>query len=128
VILGVGVDIVEISRMGRLLQSPWAELFVNRVFSQEEIRACRESAHPAEGFSARFAAKEAVTKALGTGFKKGVSPDQIIVKGGEHSQPSIILEGYALELAESMHVGKIHVSLTHSRNAACAFVVIEKRR
>ena len=115
-ILGVGVDIVEISRMGRLLRSPWAEIFVNRVFSQEEIRACRESAHPAEGFSARFAAKEAV------------SPDQIIVKGGEHAQPSIILEGYALEIAESMQVGKIHVSLTHSRNAACAFVVIERRR
>jgi holo-[acyl-carrier protein] synthase len=125
VILGVGVDIVEIDRMERVLESPWARRFINRVFSPEEIQVCGSSARPAEGFSARFAAKEAVSKALGTGFRRGVSPDTIMVVGGERSKPTIALTHGALEIARSMSAGEIHVSLTHSKNTACAFVVIE---
>ena len=124
-ILGVGVDIVEIDRMERVLENPWAERFIRRVFSPEEIRVCQASARPAEGFAARFAAKEAVSKALGTGFRRGVSPDTIMVVGGERSKPTIALERGALEIARSMSAGEIHVSLTHSRTTACAFVVIE---
>lgn len=125
-ILGVGVDLVPVSRMERVIRSRWAEKFVSRVFSLEEIEACREAASPAQSFAARFAAKEALAKALGTGFTKGVNPGTVSVRGGERNRPEIVLTGQALVLAESMKVSAIHVSLTHTPDTSCAFVVVEK--
>jgi holo-[acyl-carrier protein] synthase len=126
VILGVGVDLVEVHRMERALNCRWGKRFVAKVFSPEEITACDGSAQPAQGYAARFAAKEALAKALGTGFSRGVSPGRIIVRGGERRQPSISLLGRAKRVAESMQVAAIHVSLTHTPQTACAFVVVEK--
>ena len=125
-ILGVGVDIVEVARIQQILSSPRASRFIRRVFTAEEIRACAGTAHPAQGYAARFAAKEAVAKALGTGFRKGVTPNSIMVKGGEFNQPAITLTGTALEAARALKAGRIHVSLTHSTSTACALVVVEK--
>ncbi len=124
-ILGVGVDIVDTARMERAINSRSAETFIRRVFGPNEIAACRGSARPAEGFAARFAAKEAVTKALGTGFSRGIRPGQIRVTGTEFRPPAIELIGRARDVAADMGVGRIHISLTHSRTIACAFVVIE---
>lgn len=124
-ILGVGVDLVEVRRMERALNRPWGKRFVSKVFSAEEIAACDSSAQPAQGYAARFAAKEALAKALGTGFSRGVAPGRIVVAGGERRQPSISLLGRAQKLAESMQVTAIHVSLSHTPQTACAFVVVE---
>lgn len=121
----MGVDLVDIPRMERTLTGRWSRTFVSRVFSEEEIGACRRSSRPAEAFAARFAAKEALAKALGTGFSRGITPGKILVRGGERSQPSIELTGAALEVATSMNVTSIHVSLTHTGSAACAMVVVE---
>ncbi|MBI5250093.1 MAG: holo-ACP synthase [Desulfomonile tiedjei] len=126
-ILGVGVDLVTVSRMERILRSRWAEKFVTRVFSPEEIRACREAATPAQSYAVRFAAKEALAKALGTGFTKGVSPGTVFVRGGERNRPEIVLAAQALAVAENMNVAAIHVSLSHTSEIACAFVVVESR-
>jgi holo-[acyl-carrier protein] synthase len=126
VILGVGVDLVEVGRMERALSRPWGKRFVAKVFSPEEIAVCESAPQPAQGYAARFAAKEALAKALGTGFSRGVSPGRIIVHGGERRQPSISLLGRAQEVAESMQVAAIHVSLTHTPQTACAVVVVEK--
>ena len=88
-ILGVGVDLVDVRRMERALNCRWGKRFVAKVFSEEEIAACRNAPQPAQGYAARFAAKEALAKALGTGFSRGVSPSRIVVRGGERRQPSI---------------------------------------
>lgn len=124
-IVGVGVDMVEAPRMERILRSPWAERFLKRVFSREEIEACRDSANPAEGYAARFAAKEAMAKALGTGFSKGVTPGSIEVLGGEGVKPELRLTGAAHDAAEQLGITNVQVSLTHTRKTACAFVTAE---
>ncbi|MEI8183192.1 MAG: holo-ACP synthase [Desulfomonile sp.] len=126
-IIGIGVDIVEVARMEKILQQRWATKFVSRVFSPEEIASCRKAAQPAQAFAARFAAKEAFSKALGTGFSRGISPSGIHVCGGDGSQPTIHLTGAALLTAEAMNVGPVHVSLTHTPLTACAFVVAEEK-
>ncbi len=119
------MDLVETARIERVLRSRGAERFISRVFSPEEISVCRQAARPAECFAARFAAKEAVAKALGTGFSRGISPGGILVRGGERTRPRIELAGKALELAGSLLLTSIHVSLTHTSTAACAFAVAE---
>lgn len=125
-ILGVGVDVVDVARMERTLRRRWAAKFISRVFSPEEIEVSRKSPAPAESFAVRFAAKEAMAKALGTGFSRGITPATIRVLGGEHSRPAVELTAAALDVARSMSVGRIHVSLTHTPTTACAFVVVEK--
>ncbi len=124
-ILGVGVDLVDIARMQRSLSSRWSHRFIQRVFSPHEIEVCTRAPHPGQAFAARFAAKEAVAKAMGTGFSQGVTPGQIRVLGGETRPPSIELTGRSLIHARSLHVRSIHVSLTHTSTSACALVVIE---
>lgn len=126
-ILGVGVDLVCVRRMERSLRSARAWRFKERVFSREEIETCEAAPNPTQRFAARFAAKEAVAKAMGTGFSRGVTPGRILVQGGEREQPRIVLTDKALDLARSMNVATIHLSLTHTAGNACAVVVVERR-
>jgi holo-[acyl-carrier protein] synthase len=127
VILGVGVDVVEVPRMERVLKSSWAGRFVRRVFCPEEIEVCRGAARPAQAYAARVAATEALVKALGTGFSHGITPAKVQVHGGERTQPRIRLRAEAQEAAEFMKVSGIHVSLTHTPLTACALVVVETK-
>ncbi|MEW6351031.1 MAG: holo-ACP synthase [Thermodesulfobacteriota bacterium] len=121
----MGVDLVEVPRMERVLASRYASRFLERVFSPAEREACELSPVRGQCYAARFAAKEAVAKALGTGFGQGVSPIQITVVGGERNQPRIALHGAALAHARFLGVSAIHVSLTHTRQYACAFAVLD---
>jgi holo-[acyl-carrier protein] synthase len=125
VVLGVGVDLVEIPRIERTLTSPNAPRFLQRVFSSEEREACESSSSRVQSYAARFAAKEAVAKALGTGFSRGVSASQISVSGGDRSRPEIVLSGRASVFAKAMGVGTIHISLTHTKQYACAVAVLD---
>ncbi|MCX5872321.1 MAG: holo-ACP synthase [Deltaproteobacteria bacterium] len=125
-IVGIGIDLVSVSRMKRVLDRNWAARFINRVFTSEETAHCLKSARPEECFAARFAAKEAVVKALGTGFTRGITPVQIMVCGGERQKPSIALSSNAREIAESMNINHTSVSLSHTDGMACAIVVLEK--
>ncbi|AFM22840.1 holo-ACP synthase [Desulfomonile tiedjei] len=124
-ILGIGVDLVPVARMKRVLRSRWADRFVSRVFLPEEIVHCKSAPDPAQSYAARFAAKEAMAKALGTGFTRGVGPGNILVAGSEASRPEIILTGRVSELAKDMQIRSIHVSLSHTQETAAAFVVVE---
>lgn len=124
-IVGIGVDIVDVARMERILQGRSVETFVARVFSPEERAVSQRSPRPAQAYAARFAAKEALVKALGTGFSRGITPGQIHVVGGERSKPRIELTGCALQSADASSVSAIHVSLTHTAQTACAMVVLE---
>ena len=125
-IVGIGIDLVSSSRIKRILDQSWGNRFVTRVFGPEEISYCRSGSKPEEAFAARFAAKEAMVKALGTGFSKGVTPAQIIVCGGDRQKPSIILSSVAGNIAESMGISNLSVSLSHSNGMACAIVIAEK--
>ena len=124
-ILGIGVDIVEISRMADLRQRH-GERFKDLLFVPEEYEYCLSRAKPDECFAARFAAKEAVMKALGTGWAEGVAFTGIEVVRQEGGKPEIRLHGSTAKRAGELGAGTIHLSLSHSTISAIAQVLIEK--
>lgn len=123
-ILGVGVDIVEVERIDQSI-ARHGEHFLNRIFTQNEIAYCAKMRAPGPHYAARFAAKEAVSKAFGTGIGAQLSFLEIEVCHGESGAPLIVLHGPAAEFAEERGVRKIHVSLSHTAKSAVAQVVIE---
>ena len=124
-ILGIGIDIVDIPRMAELRERH-GERFRDLLFLPEEYDYCLSRAKPDECFAARFAAKEAVMKALGTGWAEGVAFTGIEVVRQEGGKPEIQLHGATAERAKALGAGKIHLSLSHSMKAAIAQVLIER--
>ena len=122
--MGIGLDIVATERIARSLAHD-GDAFAERVFTAAELRECRDRADRAQALGARFAAKEACFKALGTGWTKGLSFLQVEVRGLESGQPELQLSGAAAERAQALGVRRIHVSLTHEAEAAAAVVVLE---
>ena len=116
--LTTGVDIIEIERIHRALER-WGERFLRRIYTEDEIAYCR--GRP-QNLAARFAAKEATMKALGTGVK-GVGWKDIEVVRNEAGAPSVLLHGRARQRAEKMGVRELALSLTHSREYSVVFVV-----
>lgn len=123
-ILGIGVDIVEVERIRRAVERHGGA-FVRRVFTPDEAAYCRRSPHPEQRFSTRFAAKEAALKALGTGWSQGLQFVEVEVLNNDLGAPSIVLHGKALERAESVGVERILVSLSHHHDFAVAQVLLE---
>lgn len=124
-VLGLGTDLIEIQRVQASIDQ-FGDRFLNRVFTEGEIAYCRrKKKHSAESFAARFAAKEATAKALGTGISRGVSWKEIEVRRQPGERPMLHLTGRAAERAEAMGVRNIQLSLTHSREVAMAIVSIE---
>jgi holo-[acyl-carrier protein] synthase len=126
-VLGVGTDLIEISRMKTSIDR-FGERFLERVFTAGEIAYCMRKKHPEESFAARFAAKEAGAKALGTGISRGVSWKEIEVRRKEGQRPTLHFSGRAEELAEEMGVRGIQLSLSHSRDLAMAVAIVEDGR
>lgn len=122
-IRGVGIDITEIARIQSLYERH-GQRFLQRVFTRQEIAYCEKRSSPAQHFSARFAAKEAAAKALGTGLMHGVTFKDIEVKthGGT---PFIYLYNQAEKTAEHLGITKIHVSISHDHGCAVAVVIME---
>lgn len=125
-IIGVGTDIIEIERVGRLIDR---DPFPDKMFARAEVEACEiegfSGKRRASRFAGLFAAKEAVMKALGTGWAKGVAFTEIVVEHTGEGQPRIRLEGKTQEIARSMGVNEVHVSISHSDAFAVAFAVLE---
>jgi holo-[acyl-carrier protein] synthase len=124
-VLGIGTDLVETKRVQDSIDR-FGERFVERIFTAGEIAYCNRKRNSAESFAARFAAKEAGAKALGTGISQGVSWKEFEVRRETSGRPTLHLSGRAAELAEAMGVRKIQLSLTHSRELAMAVVVVEE--
>ena len=120
--LSTGVDIIEIPRVAQVLER-YGQRFLNRIFTPGEIAYCRGRA---PNLAARFAAKEATMKALGTGVR-GVGWKDIEVTRHASGAPSIQLHGRAKSRAERLGVQEISVSLSHSREYAVAFVVAQSQ-
>lgn len=123
-IVGVGLDVVEVDRMAQLLarRGPVA---LRRLFTETEVAHCRAAPHPAASFAARFAAKEALLKALGTGWSGGVRWVEVEVVAADAAAPRLVLSGRAAALAAQRGVARCHLSLTHTAQWAAALVVLE---
>ena len=124
-IVGIGVDVVEISRVRGVLERQ-KDRFVRRVFTPAEQDYCRGHRDPTAYYAVRFAAKEAVFKALGTGWARGVSWLQVEVSRRNQGAPSLVLAGEALNRSHVLGVNATHVSLSHSEEVAVAMVVLER--
>ena len=124
-ILGTGVDIVSVGRVRGILDRQRIR-FIERVFSPEEQRYCNAHRDPAPHYAVRFAAKEALLKALGTGWSSGIRWVDVEVCREEGKAPVIRLHDEAARIAARMEVRTIHVSLSHSDENAVATVVLER--
>ena len=126
-IIGIGMDCIELHRVGRLLHR-FGDHFLRRILTEEEtarVPATRHTSRCIEYVAARFAAKEAAVKALGTGFTLGISPRDVLVSNNTLGKPAIHLSGPALLRSQELGVTKIHVTLTHTRENAAAVVILE---
>jgi holo-[acyl-carrier protein] synthase len=124
-IIGTGVDIVEIARLRKAVER-LKDRFIQRVFTTEEQQFCSQHRDPAPHYAARFAAKEAMFKALGTGWAKGVTWQDVEVLRQQQEAPTLILHGEAHRLSLCMGATKVHLSLSHSEQSAIALVILEK--
>lgn len=121
-VIGLGIDLCEVKRFERLQEN---ELFLQRVFSADEIAYCKKRTQSAQSFAARFAAKEAFGKALGIGISGGVTLREVEVKHDEMNKPFLELSGETKNIAAKFGVTKIHISLTHEKDMAAAVVILE---
>jgi len=124
-IIGIGVDRIGIARIESSL-ARFGERFIRRVYTPEEIRQARLKGDLARRLAMLFAAKEAVSKALATGFRQGVAPIHIETIHQPSGKPEIHLYHGAKTVAERLGVSAIHVSLTDDDGVAMAFVVVEE--
>jgi holo-[acyl-carrier protein] synthase len=122
-ISGVGVDLVSIPRMRTTIER-WRDRFVDRVFTDDEIAYCRSRRDPAPHFAARFAAKEAGFKALGTGLQMGVRWRELEVRRERQEAPTLLLSGRAREIGLGRGGSRMLLSLTHEGDYALAQAIL----
>jgi len=129
VIVGVGIDVCDLDRMKRALARPTGTRFAERVFTAAERAYCeaRKRGRVAS-YAARFAAKEAALKALGTGWSDGIAWHDVEVVRGESGPPTLALHGRAAEVARERGVGRLLVALSHGDVSAVASVIAESDR
>ncbi len=126
-LLGIGTDLAEVSRIERSI-SQYGERFLARVYSPREREYALSRVNSAERFAARFAAKEAGMKAIGTGWSQGVTWHDFEVINARSGRPSLRLTGKAERIAEDMGVKQVSLSLTHTASLAFAVVILEDGR
>ena len=124
-IVGLGMDLVRIDRVWAVLERK-GQRALARFFTAAEAERCRGSKHPPESFAARFAAKEAFFKALGTGWGIGGAWTEVEVVSAASGEPSLRLSGRAAQLAAGRGATRVHVTLTHSDEIAAAVVILER--
>jgi holo-[acyl-carrier protein] synthase len=123
-IVGTGIDIAEVPRIAASI-ARFGDRFLQRIFTEGEIRYCDAKANRAERYAARFAAKEAAMKALGTGWNYGVRWRDIEVSRKPGGRPTLLFHGKAAEFAAKLKTANIALSLTHTAEEAIAQVILE---
>ena len=123
-IVGTGIDIAEVKRITQAMER-FGERFIQRIFTAGEIRYCDSKANRVERYAARFAAKEAAMKALGTGWNRGVRWRDCEVVRMPGGRPTLTFHGKAREFAAHLGVRNIALSLTHTAEQAMAQVILE---
>jgi holo-[acyl-carrier protein] synthase len=124
-IIGTGVDIAEVARIRESIER-FGDRFLHRIFTDGEIRYCEGKASRFESYAARFAAKEAGMKALGTGWSRGVRFRDIEVVRLKGQRPTIQFHGEAAAIAAKLGTKNIALSITHTSEQALAHVILEK--
>lgn len=125
-VYGIGIDLVENGRIEKII-GKWGQKFLQRVFSDKEIEYCAKHVQASVHYGARFAAKESFLKALGLGLGMGAKLKEIEVVRNNKGKPDIILSGGAKVQMEKKKITKIHLSLTHTKKYATAFIILEKK-
>jgi holo-[acyl-carrier protein] synthase len=123
-IVGTGIDIAEVPRIAASI-ARFGDRFLHRIFTEGEIRYCDAKANRAERYAARFAAKEAAMKAIGTGWNHGVTWRDVEVSRMPGGRPTITFHGKAAEFAAKLGAKHIALSLTHTAQHAIAQVILE---
>jgi holo-[acyl-carrier protein] synthase len=124
-IVGTGVDLCEVRRIEKAIQSSHGQRLVERVFTEREIAYSQRRTNPYERYAARFAAKEAGMKALGTGWRNGIAWRDFEVANLPSGRPTLRLSGKAAEIARKLGVTNIALSITHTAEQAMAMVILE---
>ena len=121
-IIGIGTDITECLRIARMIERH-GELFVERVYTPAEIKYCQTRKQATQHYTGRWAAKEAILKALGTGWRKGISWRDIEVRNEPGGKPVVAVRGGAKEVVEQLGVTDIQVTISHCRSHATATAI-----
>lgn len=123
-IVGTGVDIAEVARIAASIKR-FGRRFTERVFTPDEIRYCESKANKAERYAARFAAKEAGMKAIGTGWRHGVTWQDIEVQRAPGGRPTVAFRGVAGNFFAELGARRAHLSISHTADFAIAHVILE---
>jgi holo-[acyl-carrier protein] synthase len=123
-IIGVGIDLVEVARIERAATR--RKTFLKKVFNEKEIRLSDRGVLRFEELAGRFAAKESVLKVLKTGWRQGIRFDEIVILNHKTGAPFVELRGRAKEVAQSLGIKKIHVSISHTKELAVGIAVATK--
>jgi holo-[acyl-carrier protein] synthase len=125
-ILGIGTDITECLRIAQMIERH-GELFITRVYTPAEIQYCQSRKQATQHFAGRWAAKEAVLKAVGTGWRRGISWRDVEILNQRGGKPIVALHAGVRDVAEEMGVGQILVSISHCRSHATAYALAIER-
>lgn len=121
-VIGIGTDIVECLRIARMIERH-GELFINRVYTPHEIQYCSQRKAATQHYAGRWAAKEAVLKALGTGWARRIGWRDVEVHNDPTGRPSIRLAGGAREVSAQLGIGQMLISISHCRSHATAYAL-----
>ena len=123
-IIGIGTDIIECLRIAQMIDRH-GELFIRRVYTEHEIAYCSTKKAATQHYAGRWAAKEAVLKALGTGWVRGISWRDVEVRHKPGGAPTVALRGGAKEVLERSGIQRMHISISHCRSHAIAYAIAE---
>ncbi len=121
-VIGIGTDIIECLRIAQMIERH-GELFITRVYTPHEIEYCSTRKAATQHYAGRWAAKEAVLKALGTGWIRGITWRDVEVRKRQGGKPTIARAGGAREICEKLGVGEMQISISHCRSHATAFAI-----
>ena len=121
-IIGIGTDITECLRIARMIERH-GELFIDRVYTPEEIKYCQSRKQATQHFTGRWAAKEAILKALGTGWRRGISWRDMEIRNEPGGKPVVAVRAGVKDVVEQLGISEIHITISHCRTHATAFAV-----
>jgi holo-[acyl-carrier protein] synthase len=125
-VVGIGTDIVEVLRIEQMIERH-GELFLRRVFTENEVGYCSARKAASQHYAGRWAAKEAVLKALGTGWAQGITWVDIEIRNDVAGKPTITLDGAAREIADELGIGEMLISISHCRSHATAYALAKQK-
>lgn len=125
-IYGIGTDITECLRIAQMIERH-GELFITRVYTPDEIQYCQSRKQSTQHFAGRWAAKEAVLKAVGTGWRRGISWRDVEIKNQLGGKPTVALHAGLRDVAEDLGIGQVLISISHCRTHATAYALALER-